>query len=199
MPEVPFGSVTPIWSAAHTPAFGYTPVPQNPQSIGSVPVATPQGAAMLSNGTISGAPMGTTFPINAYGLSSPVPASAGLTSNTLLPLASPLAGGDIRFGIAAPALLAAVGLRRGQPWGPTSENDVEDFIYDALELLSVASDVEVRCEGGRVTLTGSVSVSSETLAKSPGRFQRSTTCRTTSRSRPGAGLACRAATTKRRR
>src|SRR4029453_12516125 len=123
MPEVPFGSVTPIWSAAHTPAFGYTPVPQNPQSIGSVPVATPQGAAMLSNGTISGAPMGTTFPINAYGLSSPVPASAGLTPNTLLPLASPLGGGDIRFGIAAPALLAAVGLRRGQPWGPTSEND----------------------------------------------------------------------------
>jgi hypothetical protein len=30
------------------------------------------------------------------------------------------------------------------------------FLYDAFELLPGAADVEVRCEGGRVTLTGSV-------------------------------------------
>ena len=29
-------------------------------------------------------------------------------------------------------------------------------MYDALDLLAGASDVEVRCEGGRTTLTGSV-------------------------------------------
>ena len=47
-------------------------------------------------------------------------------------------------------------MRRGQPQGPTNDQEVEDFIYDALELLPGAADVEVRCEGGRVTLTGSV-------------------------------------------
>jgi len=47
-------------------------------------------------------------------------------------------------------------MRRGQPQGPTSEQDVEEFIYDALELLSGAGEIEVRCEGGRVSLTGSV-------------------------------------------
>jgi hypothetical protein len=154
MPEMPFGSVTPIWPAAQTPVFGYaqTPVPQSPQSIGALPLPTSQAAAVLSNGTLSGVPVGTPFPINAYGLSSTVPVLAGLTPSALLSLA----GIDTRFNIAAPTLLAAVGMRRGQPLGPTSENEMEDFIYDALELLAGASDVEVRCEGGRVTLTGSV-------------------------------------------
>jgi hypothetical protein len=47
-------------------------------------------------------------------------------------------------------------MRRGQPQGPTTDPEIEDFIYDALELLPGASDIEVRCEGGRATLTGSV-------------------------------------------
>jgi hypothetical protein len=59
-------------------------------------------------------------------------------------------------GVSAPALLAAVAMRRGQPQGPTSDHEVEEFIYDALELLPGAADVDVRCEGGRATLTGSV-------------------------------------------
>jgi BON domain-containing protein len=157
MPEMPFGSVIPIWPAVQGPALGYAqaPVSQSPQSIGPS-VSTPQGTAVLSNATISGVPMGTTFPINAYGLSSPVAALAGLAPNTFLSLGSPLTGLDARFGIAAPALLAAVAMRRGQPLGPTSENEIEDFVYDALDLLSGGSDVDVRCEGGRVTLTGSV-------------------------------------------
>ena len=58
--------------------------------------------------------------------------------------------------VTAPALLAAVAMRRGQPQGPTTDPEIEDFIYDALELLPGASDIEVRCEGGRATLTGSV-------------------------------------------
>jgi osmotically-inducible protein OsmY len=36
------------------------------------------------------------------------------------------------------------------------KREVEDFLYDALELLPGAADVDVRCEGGRATLTGSV-------------------------------------------
>jgi hypothetical protein len=39
---------------------------------------------------------------------------------------------------------------------PTNDHEVEDFIYDAIELLPGTSEVEVRCEGGRATLTGSV-------------------------------------------
>jgi hypothetical protein len=56
----------------------------------------------------------------------------------------------------APAVVAAVAIRRGQPSGPTSDPDIEDFIYDALELMPSTNDVEVRCDSGRTTLTGSV-------------------------------------------
>jgi hypothetical protein len=56
----------------------------------------------------------------------------------------------------APALLTAVAIKRGRPSGPTTDPEIEDFLYDALEFLSGSTEVEVRCEGGRVTLTGSV-------------------------------------------
>jgi len=55
-----------------------------------------------------------------------------------------------------PALLAAVAMRRGQPMGPTTDPEIEDFVYDALDLVPGTTDVEVRVESGRVTLTGSV-------------------------------------------
>src|SRR5215510_8875198 len=70
-----------------------------------------------------------------------------------LPLSTPLVLPD---GVTAPALMAAIAMRRGLPQGPTNDHDVEELLYDAMELLPGASDVEVRCEGGRVTLTGSV-------------------------------------------
>jgi len=53
-------------------------------------------------------------------------------------------------------LLAAVAMRRGQLQGPTNDQETEDFVYDALELLPGAADVEVRCDSGRLTLTGNV-------------------------------------------
>ena len=79
----------------------------------------------------------------------------GLGAGPLIagPLSTPFA---VPGGVTTHALLAAVAIRRGQPQGPTSDQDVEEFIYDALELLSGAGDVEVRSEGGRVSLTGSV-------------------------------------------
>lgn len=55
-----------------------------------------------------------------------------------------------------PGLLAAVAIRRGQPMGPTNDQECEDFLYDALELIPGTSEVEVRCDNGRATLTGSV-------------------------------------------
>jgi hypothetical protein len=69
-----------------------------------------------------------------------------------MPLSTPFVVPD---GITASALLAMIGLRRGQPQGPANDQDVGEFIYDAVELLPGAGDVEVRCEGGRVTLSGS--------------------------------------------
>jgi hypothetical protein len=60
-------------------------------------------------------------------------------------------------GVTANALLAAVAVRRGQPLGPTSDQEIEDFIGDALDLLPGSGDIEVRCDGGRTTLTGQVS------------------------------------------
>jgi hypothetical protein len=57
----------------------------------------------------------------------------------------------------APMLIAAVAMNRGQPQGPTTDQEVEEVLYDTLELFSGAGDVEVRCESGRVTLSGSVS------------------------------------------
>lgn len=60
-------------------------------------------------------------------------------------------------GVTAGSLLAAVAVRRGQPLGPTSDQEIEDFIGDALDLLPGSGDIEVRCDGGRATLTGQVS------------------------------------------
>jgi hypothetical protein len=58
--------------------------------------------------------------------------------------------------LTAPGLITAVALRRGQPQGPANDQDVEDLLYDVLELLPGASDVEIRFDGGRVTFTGNV-------------------------------------------
>jgi len=57
----------------------------------------------------------------------------------------------------APMLVAAVAMNRGQPQGPTNDQEVEELVYDTLELFSGASDVDVKCESWRITLTGSVS------------------------------------------
>ena len=62
----------------------------------------------------------------------------------------------LTVGVTAPMLLNAVALRRGQPLGPTNDQEVEDFIYDALELLPGTSEIEVRCDNGRAILTGTV-------------------------------------------
>jgi BON domain-containing protein len=72
------------------------------------------------------------------------------------PLNPGMAPFEFATGITPQALLSTVALRRGQPTGPANDQDVEDFIYDALDLLPGGNDIEVRCDSGRVTLTGSV-------------------------------------------
>jgi len=87
------------------------------------------------------------------------PFGNGLTSIVPMPGAAgvPLAGVEMAGGFTAPALLAAVAVRRGQPLGPTNDQETEDFIGDALDLLAGSADIDVRCEAGRITLTGQVS------------------------------------------
>lgn len=53
-------------------------------------------------------------------------------------------------------LIATVAARRGQPRGPMTDAEIEDFLDDALDLIPGTSEVEVRCEDGRAILTGNV-------------------------------------------
>jgi len=126
MMDTLFGSAAPVWSAIPSPRFGL----QSPIAIGNGPL------------TASIVP---TFPAVA-GLPSASPISSAFASPFVEPLAN----------VTAPSLLAAVAMRRGQPQGPTNDQEVEDFVYDAFEMLPGTADVEVRCDGGRVTLSGSV-------------------------------------------
>lgn len=88
-------------------------------------------------------------PVIAGGAPAPDPAQLSAASMLVAP--------DFAVSIPPQALLTAVAIRRGQPMGPSNDQEIEDFISDALDLLPGASDVEVRCEGGRIALTGNVS------------------------------------------
>lgn len=152
MGETLFGSGPQIWAPLSVPAFG-----QFQTFPGSRAIAGGQGPfgpriAPFAGGGMLGAPM----------LAGPAPDPAQL-STTQIGLAPAVAAGvqmltapDFAMGIAPQALLATVAMRRGQPMGPTNDQEVEDFVYDALDLLSGANDVETRCEGGKILLTGLV-------------------------------------------
>ena len=62
--------------------------------------------------------------------------------------------GEAALGGSIPLLLATVAMRRGQPHGPVTDQEIEDFVYDAFELMPGTADVEVRCDAGRAMLTG---------------------------------------------
>lgn len=125
---------------------------QTPLAVGQRPIATP----LVGPSTFAGVGGSVS---NAQGLSGgPLPISGWPSVSGALPFA-PLPAALIvgeTGGITAPALLAAIAMRRGKPQGPTNDQEVEDFLYDALELIAGTADVEVRCEAGRATLTGGV-------------------------------------------
>lgn len=133
MSETFYGSGIPMWSGMSSPGFAW---PQPAIPLGSQLVAsTPVGF---------GAPLSGQLPIFQGGFSVPSAVSA------------PVVGPDASANTTAPALLAAIAIKRGQPLGPTNDQEIEDFLYDALEVFPGASEVEVRSEGGRITLTGRV-------------------------------------------
>jgi hypothetical protein len=152
MIEPLFGSGSSVWTGMPSTVFGFQPpaVPSTPFGFQSpITILNRPMAAPLGSSTLPGIPGGIT---GAQAASIPV----------AFPFASQPAaffgpaGADPTPGMTAPSLIAAVAMRRGQPNGPTNDPEVEDFIYDAFELLPGTADVDVRCEGGRVTLTGSV-------------------------------------------
>ena len=119
---------------------------------------------MLESFFGSAAPMWATAPPSGFAPQTPIGLGNGPIgppafgpSTVALSAHNPILVGTEPFaGLTASSLLTAVAIRRGQPQGPATDSEIEDFIYDALELLPGASDIEVRCEGGRVTLAGSV-------------------------------------------
>jgi len=167
MLEPLFGSGAPMWTTVPPTGFAF----QTPMGIGNGSIATPVFGSSNVPGLAAGVPAGAqplpvsaALPASAYGYGAGLIAvSPQSLSGLNLPGTSPFTrnlssfvGPDPVIGLTAPSLLAAVAMRRGQPQGPTNDQEVEDFIYDALELLPGAADVEVRCEAGRVTLSGSV-------------------------------------------
>jgi hypothetical protein len=159
MNEMMLGAGSPMWTVM--PSVGF----------GTQPIAVPIFSSLISSGTSGG-------PTGAQGLSAPGPLSAavfgygggiapGAQQNLAAPaLATPypfalnpstgLIGHEATGLVTASSLLTAVAMRRGQQQGPTNDQEVEEFLYDALDLLPGAAEVEVRCENGRATLTGTV-------------------------------------------
>ncbi len=146
MNETIFGSGTPVWTAMPSIGLAYQPM-----NVSNRPIAPPLFSSTAIPGGIGGA-------LTGAGLSAQQsPAGSGYVAP--YPFASPasaLPGHDTNGWVTATSLLTAVAQRRGQPQGPVNDHEVEEFIYDALDLLPGTSDVEVRSENGRVTLTGVV-------------------------------------------
>lgn len=169
MAELLFGSVPQLWSTVPVPAFGYLHGPMPPGGNRALSAASPgmmgPQAAPFAGGATAGVPVPNRLPDGAFGFGvGLVPAStpnmgAGWSAVPSNPIGEGLQwsmGSEVAVGVSAQSLLAAVALRRGQPLGPTNDQEVEDFICDALDLVPGANDVEVRCEGGRATLSGAV-------------------------------------------
>src|SRR5688572_30137871 len=134
MTEPFFGSVAPVWPAIPVSAYGY---PQPPLATGNRSMTFGAPAAMQAE---------------AYGFNGGLIAGVPSSPGTL-----PVFGSaDAIAGVMPSALLATVAVRRGQPFGPGNDQEVEDFVYDALDLMPGAGEIEVRCESGRVILTGTV-------------------------------------------
>ena len=153
------------------PLFGSNPLPPGVPSPGFGWFQLPLSLANrppVSLGTLSAVPNVTLAPQTVpqqtsqegYGYGSAVPAAplSGFMGQSIAPAVYGL-------GASVPSLpeigtvqglLALVAMRRGQTMGPTNDNEIEEFIYDALEFLPGSNEVEVRCEGGRATLTGNV-------------------------------------------
>ena len=133
------GSAPPMWAAMEPAPSPWAPM-ASPQG-GRIPPITPgQSSSQIR---MSAEALG-------YGATAALP----IAGTVGVPGAIPFTGTEL----IAPtvALVAAVATRRGQPAGPVTDAEIEDFLNDALDLVPGTTEVEVRCEGGRAILTGNV-------------------------------------------
>jgi len=156
MAEPFFGSGPQFWPATPFPVFSFLQNPITPGSRSPFGSGLTQGLSPISppspndpygfGAGVTPAPQsGFGTPLSPIG---PNPAASGMT---------PFTGFGIGTGaITARTLVAAIAMRRGQPLGPTNDQEIEDLIADALDLLPGTNDVEVRCDAGKAILTGSV-------------------------------------------
>ncbi len=167
MNEMMFGSGSPVWTGMPSVGLTFQPLGIGNQAIGTPMFSTPLISSGIGGGSTGaqGLSASSPLPMGTYGYGgAPAPIAQQNPAGPGFGMGYPLApnppgswiGSDITGFITVPSLLAAVALRRGQPQGPTNDQEVEEFIYDALDLLPGAVDVDVRCENGRATLTGHV-------------------------------------------
>jgi hypothetical protein len=151
MMETLFGSGATVWSPLSAGGF-FLPPPGGMGATAATPPVLPAPAAAPAQAFGYPGGMTTLAPtIAPHGFGSPLLFAPHQSPVLWSPLAGdPAAGGTI------PLLLMSIALSRGQPNGPTTDQEIEDFVYDVFEVLPGVSDVEVRCEAGRTTLTGSV-------------------------------------------
>lgn len=139
-----FGSGQTTWGAMSAPGFG--------RAVPSMPIGNP-GPAIASGSLPAQGQIGQPADVLGYGIAqafAPPATAGGFGAVSALPV------GAFAPVVTSSALVTAVAMRRGQPAGPANDAEIEDFVYDALELIPGTTEVEVRCESGRVTLTGSV-------------------------------------------
>jgi BON domain-containing protein len=155
----PFFGSNPLPSGAPFPGFGWF---QLPFGFANRPTINPGTLSSIPNVSLAPQTVAQPMPQEVYGFGgapsiAPAPGFMGQTI------------GPATFGVGMPGpalgiqetgtvrgLLQLVAMRRGQPMGPTSDAEIEEFIYDALEFLPGSNEVEVRVDGGRAMLTGSV-------------------------------------------
>lgn len=158
MMEPLFGS-NPLPSGIPSPGFGWF---QFPLGFSNRPPINAGTLSSIPNVALAPQTVAQSMPQDVYGYGGAPAAIAGPAF-----IGQTIAPGTFGFGAPGPALgtpeiatvhrlLAVVAMRRGQPMGPTSDTEIEEFIYDALEFLPWSNEVEVRVDGGRATLTGSV-------------------------------------------
>jgi BON domain len=134
MTAAPFGTPTAALTGLSPVNYGATPPPYGPAlgpAFGASPGAFPSYSFQV--------------PWTGFG--------QGVPSFT----SSPFGGHELSAGVPASALVSVIAMKRGQPMGPTNDREIEEVIYDALDWMWGTNDVEARCEGGRITLSGSVS------------------------------------------
>ena len=158
MMEPLFGS-NPLPSALPSPGFGWF---QFPLGFASRPPINTGTLSSIPNVSLTPQTVAQSMPqeVYGYGAGAPTIGAPGFMGQAIGPAAFGV--GTLGPALAIPEiatvhrLLALVAMRRGQPMGPTSDTEIEEFIYDALEFLPASNEVEVRVDGGRATLTGSV-------------------------------------------